>query len=383
MGTWEVGTGGPDALCLAFATANKTKNYRIVRYMLDQVESAICEEFTMATVRDIFSRFLPCAVEGRNLNLVRKMIAKKADVNVQAAEGKTALHKAAEKVDLGILNLLLDNGADLTIKDHNGNTPLDVFDQKPRTRKNYTVQLAAIGFLRGDINVKDETSEFKAVPPLHYAVLDGDTETVKQILNRRHPKTNANPNPKSLAEASLNNEVLFKTEYLAKQIDINGDIVTEATKDGPKPVIVRTRTALPMTPLMIAAYEGHAEIFEMLLNETAMHPKAHVPENMSVARGFAKSRLQVLVEKRRANLQNRGPFTSQDKQLLENLRATVAVVDKFSSPREFGVCQKFPYGQRLQKLKEAHDLEQQARQQADEKQDQQSESMMRYDHSYP
>jgi ankyrin repeat protein len=47
-----------------------------------------------------------------------------ADVNLRGRHGRSALHFAAEFNNGGVLNLLLDKGAELNAKDSNGDTPL-------------------------------------------------------------------------------------------------------------------------------------------------------------------------------------------------------------------------------------------------------------------
>lgn len=51
-------------------------------------------------------------------------------INLPNAQGKTALHIAAQKGNKIIIQILLDKEADLNIKDHQGKTPLDYADAK-------------------------------------------------------------------------------------------------------------------------------------------------------------------------------------------------------------------------------------------------------------
>ena len=53
------------------------------------------------------------AAEDGNVDLVRALIAKGADVNAKDAAGKTALMYAASKDHVDILNILLQKGADI------------------------------------------------------------------------------------------------------------------------------------------------------------------------------------------------------------------------------------------------------------------------------
>src|SRR5262245_16806445 len=57
---------------------------------------------------------------------VRTMLAKKADVNATAADGTTALHWAAQRDDLGMVDALLRAGARVDAVTRLGVTPLQL-----------------------------------------------------------------------------------------------------------------------------------------------------------------------------------------------------------------------------------------------------------------
>ena len=58
--------------------------------------------------------------------MVRALIAARADVNAVALTGETPLLKAASKGCAGTARALLDAGARVTLKDNTGETPLTV-----------------------------------------------------------------------------------------------------------------------------------------------------------------------------------------------------------------------------------------------------------------
>ncbi len=76
------------------------------------------------------------AVLENETETVRKLLegaarhAKKSNLNVQDAEGKTAVHMVVSPLEFGsyenveILELLANHGADLNIKDNNGKTAM-------------------------------------------------------------------------------------------------------------------------------------------------------------------------------------------------------------------------------------------------------------------
>jgi len=59
-----------------------------------------------------------------NKDRVQKLLARGAEINVQDADGDTALHGAAETGNVEIMRLLLDKGANPNAKNQQGGTPL-------------------------------------------------------------------------------------------------------------------------------------------------------------------------------------------------------------------------------------------------------------------
>ena len=65
----------------------------------------------------------PSDQEGTVLELVRLLLEHGADVNGRRRDGLTALHSAAYRGHLCVMRYLLDNGADPTIRGHEGSAP--------------------------------------------------------------------------------------------------------------------------------------------------------------------------------------------------------------------------------------------------------------------
>ena len=68
------------------------------------------------------------AVRTNNINELMNLVEQGVDINWQDSrvEGMTALHEAAQKGNIEIVRYLLQNGADINSKNHNGLSPLHI-----------------------------------------------------------------------------------------------------------------------------------------------------------------------------------------------------------------------------------------------------------------
>lgn len=76
---------------------------------------------------------LHCAADLGHLDIVRYLINSLAmspfDVNVRDGEGQTVLHYAVSCSHLDTVKFLVSVGGELTLKDEEGMTPLDLVDE--------------------------------------------------------------------------------------------------------------------------------------------------------------------------------------------------------------------------------------------------------------
>lgn len=59
-----------------------------------------------------------------DIKIIKYLIFKGADVNVQNNKGRSALHMSVVSINTDIINFLLNSGADINIIDNEGSTPL-------------------------------------------------------------------------------------------------------------------------------------------------------------------------------------------------------------------------------------------------------------------
>ena len=72
------------------------------------------------------------SVLNNNIKFVEYFINKKDDINKQNKNGDTPLHLAFKIGNYDIIRLLLENGANIKIKNKKGITPFDIADKEMR-----------------------------------------------------------------------------------------------------------------------------------------------------------------------------------------------------------------------------------------------------------
>ncbi|MEM3964467.1 MAG: ankyrin repeat domain-containing protein [Thermofilaceae archaeon] len=174
-----------------------------------------------------------------DLQLVKKLVVKGADVNAKDLSGWTPLHYAAKEGHLEIVQFLVEKGASVNAEDISGWTPLH--------EAAYCGHLEIARFLamRGaNVNARENIDK---ATPLHYAVKMGHLE-VARLLIEKGANVNARNNN---SETPLH--IATHLGYL--------EIVQLLLKAGADPTLQDSKGR---TPLDLAKEKGHVDVVQLL-----------------------------------------------------------------------------------------------------------------------
>ncbi|XP_044739630.1 serine/threonine-protein phosphatase 6 regulatory ankyrin repeat subunit C-like [Chrysoperla carnea] len=115
------------------------------------------------------------AVMNGDIEIMKMLLVRRANINAQNIYGQTPLHKAIEKNDrVEIIELLLKHEADVNVKDRNDQTPLYV------SIKNNRLEIIELLLKHNaDVNVEDEDRN----TPLFYAIQNPNLKITKLLLD--------------------------------------------------------------------------------------------------------------------------------------------------------------------------------------------------------
>jgi ankyrin repeat protein len=210
------------------------------------------------------------AARRRDRDGVRAALARKADVNAPQVDGTTALHWAVEHDDLEMTDLLIRAGARVAARTREGVTP---------------IQLAAIN---GSGRMLDRLLKAGADPnaqltragdtPLMMAARTGNTEAVRVLVESgadvNAKETWGGTTPLMWAASEGHLEAARLLMAAGADVSARSHYVAAANGrgfEGRTPVANRTDTTAEefasgwLTPLMLAAREGHVEVARMLV----------------------------------------------------------------------------------------------------------------------
>lgn len=225
----QEGTLSPGAeLCNAAAAGN-----------VDRVKALLAADPALVNVKDRSGHTpLHRAAEKGQQVLAEVLIARGADVNVQSPAGNTPLHRAAREGHAPVAKLLLDKQANPNAKDREGGTPLH--DAATMGRKDVVSVLLDNG---ADVNAKDNAGN----TPLHRSVASGHGDVVAVLIADEadvNARNNDGVTPLHLAATAGNNVVV--ASLLASKADAGAK-----TKGGEM-------------PLDLAVKNGHTQAADLL-----------------------------------------------------------------------------------------------------------------------
>jgi ankyrin repeat protein/uncharacterized caspase-like protein len=217
---------------------------------LDNIESIISEDPSRINEKDSDGdSLLHLAVREGNVDTLKFLISKGADVNIKNNYGETPLQIAAHFENAEIVIQLVSNGAEINIKDSLGVTPLHdaVYHGQVEIVK-YLISQGA------EININDIRNKI----PLHYAVMDDNIEISKYLITKGADVNARDDDGKS----SLHYTATYGN------LELTTSLVTIGAQ-------VNTRDKLNRIPLHYAADEGHLEIVKYLItNGSTIDAKA-------------------------------------------------------------------------------------------------------------
>ncbi|MEM0459829.1 MAG: ankyrin repeat domain-containing protein [Thermofilaceae archaeon] len=199
-----------------------------------------------------------------DLQLVKKLVVKGADVNAKDLSGWTPLHYAAKEGHLEIVQFLVEKGASVNAEDISGWTPLH--------EAAYCGHLEIARFLamRGaNVNARENIDK---ATPLHYAAREGHLEVARLLIEK-----GANVN-------AIDKKGRTPLHYAVKMGHL--EVARLLIEKGAN---VNARNNNSETPLHIATHLGYLEIVQLLLkagaDPTLQDSKGRTPLDLAKEKG--------------------------------------------------------------------------------------------------
>ncbi|RCK74497.1 MAG: hypothetical protein IGBAC_1445 [Ignavibacteriae bacterium] len=258
------------------------KHFDIVNYLIEK--NANTDSRNKIGITPLY-----LAVEYNNLDLVKNLLSKKVRTNIELLDSKmTPLHIAVENGYIDIIKLLIENGANVDVKNSEGDTPLHI-----ALSNNFLIQQNEIIKLLIKHSSKINTENNRGYTPLHLAVAKDNQEFVELLLLKK-AKTNVQDTigitPLHIAANNCNIKIV---ELLLKNgADINEEdnygwtALHYAAKNGcidvvrlliDKGIDIDETDSDDWTALHYAVSEGKLDIVELIVEKSAKFRNYSVP----------------------------------------------------------------------------------------------------------